>query len=581
MMNRHSGNRRDFMRIAALGTAGAVGAGWNGMLIAGMIDPDLVVVNAKVYTVDGRMPTAQGFAVRDDRFVAVGSSEAMRALAGKSTTIFDARGMTVVPGFIDCHNHAVGETLLYDVLVGNPFDVEYVTIDSIVAKLRARAAKTPPGQWVDGYFFDDTKLKDGRALTVHDLDKVSTDHPVSVQHRGGHTRYVNSKAFELAGITKDTPNPFGGTFDHAADGTLNGRITDLALNAFNTIGKREAFTADQRGQRARAGLAYMSQQFVKSGLTTVHHEGGDLSAMQQVRAAGELRHRISYEAIGSDLAKLAATRPVLDSFIENGIRSGFGDEWIRVGATFEHLEDGSFSERTMAMSTPYEGISPPYKGNITQTQDDLNAWAEGIHRAGIQVNCHANGDVAIGMVLTAYERMLKLYPVADARPKITHCTLVNDDLIRRMKAIDVVPAVFSTYPYYNSDKFKFYGEDLMKRSIALRSMIDAGINVAAGSDFQPGPFSPLMAIQAMVTRTGWDGKTWGANQRITIDEAIKVNTLNGAYNSHEEHIKGSITAGKLADYVVLADDPHTIAQDKIKDITIVRTVTGGKIQYQA
>jgi predicted amidohydrolase YtcJ len=144
-----------------------------------------------------------------------------------------------------------------------------------------------------------------------------------------------------------------------------------------------------------------------------------------------------------------------------------------------------------------------------------------------------------------------------------------------------VPAVFSTYPYYNSDKFKFYGEDLMKRSIALRSMIDAGINVAAGSDFQPGPFSPLMAIQAMVTRTGWDGKTWGANQRITVDEALKVNTLNGAYNSHEEGIKGSITAGKLADYVVLADDPHMIDPGKIKDIRIVRTVTGGTVQFEA
>lgn len=234
----------------------------------------------------------------------------------------------------------------------------------------------------------------------------------------------------------------------------------------------------------------------------------------------------------------------------------------------------------MALSTPYEGTNPPYSGNVTETQDDLNAWIERVHRAGIQVNCHANGDVAIGMVLTAFERAQRLFPRADARPKITHCTLINDDLLRRIKAAGAVPAVFSTYAYYNSDKFHFYGEERMKHSMAYRSFLDAGIPAAAGSDFSPGPFAPLMGIQGMVTRTGWNGETWGANQRITVEEALRVNTINGAYNSHEEAIKGSISAGKLADFVVLADDPHTLDQGKIKDIEIVRTVTGGATIYQ-
>jgi predicted amidohydrolase YtcJ len=150
-----------------------------------------------------------------------------------------------------------------------------------------------------------------------------------------------------------------------------------------------------------------------------------------------------------------------------------------------------------------------------------------------------------------------------------------------MKALGAVPAMFTTYAYYNTDKFPFYGEALMKRSMAFRTMLDAGIHAAAGSDFSPGPFAPLMGIQGMVTRTGWDGTTWGANQRVTVDEAIRINTLNGAYASKEESIKGSIAAGKLADYVVLADDPHTVAKDKIKDIPIVRTVVGGTAVYQA
>jgi predicted amidohydrolase YtcJ len=226
-------------------------------------------------------------------------------------------------------------------------------------------------------------------------------------------------------------------------------------------------------------------------------------------------------------------------------------------------------------------VKPLYKGNVTETQEDLNAWVERVHRAGIQVNCHANGDVAIDMYLTAFERAQKAFHRLDARPKITHCTLINDDLVRRMKALGAVPAMFTTYAYYNSDKFPFYGEELMKRCMAFRTLLDAGISAAAGSDFSPGPFAPLMGIQGMVTRTGWDETTWGANQRISVDEAIKVNTINGAYASHEESIKGSITGGKLADFVVLADDPHTVSKEKIKDIQVVRTVVGGSTVYQA
>lgn len=533
-------------------------------------DADLVVFNAKVYTVDSRMPQAEAFAVKNSRFIAVGSSADIKSLIGKKTQTYDARKMTIVPGFIDCHNHAGGTTLLYEVLVGNPFVVEFVTIDSMIQKLRAKAQMTPPGTWVEGYFFDDTKLKDNRPLNVHDLDQVSKDHPVVVHHRGGHTGFYNSKALEMADINKNTPNPAGGTFDRDANGDLNGRVTDRAMYALNRAGKRTAYTEEQTLQRDRDGLAHISKEFVRYGLTSVHHEGGNLMALQQVRERGQLLHRVSYEASGK----------VLESMIDGGIASGFGDEWIRLGATSEHTVDGSFSERTMALSKPYPGITPPYKGNITETQDDLNAWVERVHRAGIQVNCHANGDVAIDMMMTAFERAQKMFPRADARPKITHCTLINDDLIKRMKAAGAVPAPFTSYAYYNSDKFSFYGEEMMKHSMAFRSFLDAGIQVAAGSDFSPGPFDPRMGIQGMVTRTGWNGETWGANQRVSAEEALKINTLNGAYNSREEAIKGSITPGKLADFVVLAEDPHTIEKEKIKDIAIVRTVTGGATVYQ-
>jgi predicted amidohydrolase YtcJ len=560
-MKQQHQNRRYFIGSLAAGAAGAIGTQSNRPTTTAGLEPDLVVFNAKIYTVDSRNPKTEGFAVKGDRFIAVGSSSDMRALAGKSTQMYDAKQMAIVPGFIDCHNHAPGTTLLYEVLVGNPYEVEFVTISSIIEKLRARAKETPPGMWVEGYFFDDTKVKDKRELDASDLDEVSMDHPVVVRHRGGHTSYYNHKALEMAGITKNTPNPPGGTYDRNRAGDLTGRVTDLARNAIDRIGNRRTFD----------GLAFISKQFVRYGLTSVHHEGGNLRALQDVRARGDLLHRVSFEVSGN----------VLESMIASGIATGFGDEWIRFGATSEHTVDGSFSERTMGLSKPYPGSQPPYQGNITTTQDDLNGWVERVHRAGIQINCHANGDVAIDMMLTAVERAQKLFPRADARPKITHCTLINDDLIRRMKVLNAVPALFTSYAYYNTDKFVFYGEELMRRSMAFRSLLDAGIQASAGSDFSPGPFAPLMGIQGMVTRTGWDGKTWGANQRVSVDEALQINTLNGAYASFEENIKGSITPRKLADFVVLSDDLHTVDKEKIKDIKIVRTVVGGNTVYQA
>src|ERR1700722_17784124 len=282
--------------------------------------PDLIIFNARIITVDSRNPHAEAFAIKNGRFLAVGSKTDVRNLVRPGTPTWDAQGAAIVPGFIDTHNHAGGTTLLYEVLVGNPFEVEMVTIDSIIQKLQARAAETPPGYWVEGYFFDDTKLKDGRKLTIHDLDQVSKDHPVAVHHRGGHTSFYNSKAFELADVNASTPNPPGGTFDKDSTGALNGRVTDNAKGIFYRVGKRQNRTAENSGldasadslDREIAGLAHISKMFARYGVTTVHHEGGSLPAMQKVRANGDLKHRISYEAAGKEL----------DAMLAAGLQSG-------------------------------------------------------------------------------------------------------------------------------------------------------------------------------------------------------------------------------------------------------------------
>jgi predicted amidohydrolase YtcJ len=565
-------SRRAFLESAGF-TAAMMAAPWDAWA-DDKTPPDLIVINAKVTTMDPAQPTAQAFAVRDDRFIAVGSTTDIKALAGPKTRTYDAKGGFITPGFGDTHNHMPGEQLLYGVNAGNPYVVEYVTIQSIIDKLKARAAKLPPGTWITAEFYDDTKIKDGRPLSRADLDKASTQHPIMVNLRGGHAGVFNSKAFDLNNITKNTPNPLGGTYEKDARGELSGRVTDNAQRAMTKVGAHETFPPDEKVRRQLAGFEFLSKKFAEYGITSVCYDAGIddvLAAMQVARQKGTLLTRINYEA----------NEPTLDAMIQTGIKTGFGDEWLRFGGTHERVQDGGLSSRTMSMMRPYIGVTPPYKGNLTEPQDSLNAWAERMHRAGIRLNTHVNGEPAIERSLIAYERALKLFPRPNTRMKFDHCSLPNPDQIRRIKAMDGQAALFSTYIYYNADKFKYYGADLAEHMIPYKSMYDAGINVTTGSDFPPGPFDPRMAIQGMVTRKGFNGETWGASQKITVDQAIQAGTRNVAYLTFEEKLKGTISAGKLADYVVFADDMHTIDPDKIKDVKIVQTVVGGVARYQA
>ncbi|WP_421854954.1 amidohydrolase [Novosphingobium sp.] len=572
-------------RRGFIGSGGALTlAGISPRAWAAIIDPapTRIYKGARIHTLDPAVPFADAIAISGSRIVGVGTWDELKSLATSRTEVIDLAGQAVVPGFNDAHLHAVGESLLGDVLVGNPFEVEFFTIERIVTLMRDRAQQTPPGRLVRGEFYDDTKIKDGRPLVMADLDRVSATHPVIVTHRGGHTAVVNSFALKNAGITRDTPNPFGGTYDRDANGNLTGRITDAALDVVRDAAKEPDLSPEQLRARAVAGQAKISSEFVRYGLTSVCHTApglvaastglaDDFAAIQQIRREGRLLHRVTYETSGA----------MLDALIANGVRSGFGDEWIRFGATAEQTADGSFSERTMSRATPYPGRTPPYYGNLTLTQADIDARVEKQFRAGIQPNFHANGDVAIAMVLNAYERGVKLLGPADRRPKITHCTNVSPELVARIKALGVVPALFTSYAYYNADKFHFYGAEMMEHMMAYRMMIDAGVPVCAGSDFPPGPFAPLMGLQGMVTRKGWNGEVWGPSQKITVMEGLKVLSSNGAHASFEEDLKGTLSPGKLADMVILDGDPASVDPEKIKDIRVQQTLVGGEVRYKA
>jgi predicted amidohydrolase YtcJ len=558
--------RGQFLGIGAA-TVAALGAGSvNGARIraAPQADADLVVLNGRIYTVDPALPVAEALAVKHDRFVAVGSSADVRDLVGPGTRVIDASGMTVTPGFIDAHSHPSGGGLSALVNV----DTNLGSIARIKEALSERARSTPAGEWVQGYMYDDTKLSEGRPLLRTDLDEVSTEHPIVVGHRGGHTGVYNSKAFEMAGVTADTPDPFGGHF-YREDGQLTGKVAERARAMINRLIPSEVTRAERQ-----AGIARISEMMAAVGLTSVHqtHAGvDDFIAYQDARAAGELLYRAYVFASGAG----AAYRDMKAA----GIRSGFGDEWVRIGGV-KYVADGSASERTMRMSTPYVGRSDDY-GILTMTQEEIHEVVEEAHRAGWQVGIHANGDVTIDLVLNAYERVLERWPREDPRHRIEHCSLVNPSLLRRIKDTGSIPTPFYTYVHYHGNKWVEYGPEKMRWMFAHRSFLDYEIPVAPASDYTPGPFEPLMAIQSMVTRKDFDGRVWGPNQRVTVDEALRICTLNGAYASFEESEKGSISVGKLADFVILAADPHHVEPDAIKEIAVLRTVVGGRTTFEA
>lgn len=555
--------RRDMLTGAF---AGAAAVGLTGCAktppAPAAVKATLVVKGATIYTSDKAQPEAQAMAVFNDRILAIGTDAELEGLIGPQTRTIDGRGLFVFPGFIDAHSHPDAVQEVYGTIVG------FRTIDEIKAAMRAKAAQTPPGLWVEGFMYDDKKLEGGRGLTRADLDDAVPDHPAIVRHRGWHTGVVNSKALSLAGLTDASPDPAGGKF-YRDNGVMNGKVAETALHVFDDIGERTPITRAM----LQEGVKRVSMRMAASGVTSVTNAFGsfeELVSYQDARAAGELLVRFCFMPGGKS--------PVYPALKAAGLRTGFGDEWLRIGAV-KYTIDGSASERTMRMSTPYNG-RPDDFGILMMDEQQVLDVVNDARDSGFQIGLHANGDVAIAMALDAYERVLKEKPLADPRWRIEHCTLVTEPLLKRIKAVGAIPAPFYTYAHYHGDKWSEYGEEKLSRMFAHRSFLDHGIPVAPASDYPPGPFEPLMAIQSMATRKDLNGKVWGENQKITVAEAVEICTMNGAYASFEENLKGSLTPGKLADFVILARDPFAEPLDTIKTIPVVRTVTGGKPVFE-
>ena len=522
-----------------------------------------ILVTGKILTMDSYLPVVQAMAIKDDRILAIGDLEEVLPFAGASTERIDARGHVVTPGFIDAHSHP----LFAEEAIG--INVNLPTIDEVKKALAWKASQTPPGHWVRGVMYDDTKFSDERPLNLNDIDQVVKDHPVYVAHRGGHTGVVNSKALEIASITMETPDPIGGKF-YRENGEFTGKVAEHAVDVFFKVGTWPIMDRSVRQEAARIS----SQNMAAAGLTSTTDASGnrnDLLAYQDARRNDELYFRVAFMPSGGS--------QVYRGLKEAGIGSGYGDDMIRIGAV-KFSADGSASERTMSMSTSYQG-KPDDFGILTMTQDEIYSAVDDAVAHDFRVGIHANGDVAINMVLNAYEKVLKDYKGINPRHRIEHCSLVNEELLGRIKAAGVIPTPFYTYAYYHGNKWVDYGYEKMQSMFAHRSFLDAGIPVAPASDFTPGPFEPMMAIQSMVTRKDVRGRVWGPDQRISVSEAMRICTMHGAYASFEENSKGSLVAGKLADFVILEKDPHEVNPDEIIDINILRTVLGGRTTFEA
>jgi predicted amidohydrolase YtcJ len=538
------------------------------LAVSAMHGAESVYINGVVVTVDQAKPYAEGFAVSNGRFEAVGSNAEMRRLATPATKVVDLRGMTVTPGFNDVHLHPVAA---YD--ESSPYYTPWLgpekvhDMQALIAALKAKAARTPPGQLVSGSRYDDQKL--GRHPNRLDLDQASTSHPIQISHASGHIIVVNSYVLQASGITKTTKDPSGGSFDREPDGTPNGVVREAArrlLTRFTAADEPRVPFAEEV-----QGFLRCFRGYAERGITSAGIAGGN---PQSLHLYGAVRDAGNPVRVGFMFQE--GSFPAVEAL---GLRSGFGDDQLRL-TSIKVFHGNSLSGRTCWLSEPYSDRPDYYGIPPARSQEDLDKAFQAMHDSGFQIATHSNGDREIDMVLTAIERAQARNPRPDARHRIEHASVMNQALLDRAKR-DGVILVFHSYMWEHGDKLASYGGERLNMIHPYRTAIDMGIHVAGHSDSTVSAADPLLRIQDMVTRKGQDGKGYGVKQRVSLEEALKVWTLDGAYATFEEHIKGSITPGKLADFVLLRKDPRKVDPDTIKDIVVDATYVGGERVWQA
>ncbi|MFX1520366.1 MAG: amidohydrolase [Promethearchaeota archaeon] len=487
----------------------------------------------------------------------------------KDAKVINAKGKTVLPGFIDSHAHFI----LLGLKVLTELNLSMTkSISEVMEMIKTKVTELPKGTWLKGHGWDESNWIEKRYPTKKDLDPVSPDHPVVLTPFYWHTITVNSKALELAKIDVDgqTPDPLGGKIDRAPTGEATGVLKEEAMKL---IDKAQPPLTEELAMRAIEKACEIVLQW---GCTSIHElasTSSDLATYQAAFERGLLKVRAYV---------LPATRYIenlLDGLNTLGIRTSFGNEFVKLGSV-KIWFDGAMGSHTAVFSEPYAD-DPTTSGLYTISPEQLNMTVMRAHKLGMQVAIHAIGDKAIEEALDAIELALKDEPRKDHRHRIEHCEVIKEDQVQRMKRLGVIAAVQPNFVGEWEHPGGMYeqrlGVERLKLCNPFRSLLDEGIIVTFGTDCgycPPFPFNPLYGIWSAVCHPI-------AKHSIKLEEAVKCYTLNGAYTSFEEDMKGSIEPGKLADIAILSEDLTAIPAERIKDVKVDLTMVGGKIQWQA
>jgi hypothetical protein len=555
---------------------------------------DLALIKGKIATMNKNDSIVEAVACKSEKIIKVGTTEEIKSYICKHTLVIDLEGKLVTPGFIDSHNHFswTGK----DVRLVNLRHVH--SIDALIEELRKRAETLPKLCWIEGYGYHETKLKEKRHPNRYELDKASTDHPITVTRKGGHDGIrVNSLALELAGISKDTPDPDPPSFIERERDTgepLGNLREEAAKPVFDLIAKEPGPTRDEMKQ----GLIEGNKQLLSWGITSMQEAGAPMDFLpiyRELIKEGKLQVRNSFliaaPRLGRSYRRNEGYNLAVNLSIEAGYSTHFGDNHLKfAGIKLGH--DGSMSAGNCALYEPYLNYPTPdnygvVHGYTNEELKDGRALAEfsplviKLQKAGMRCGIGAIGDRGIDFFLDAIETAHYKDPKPDARHSLEHCSLPTLGALERMKRLCVNSSTSVGFGWEFGDQHRGYmGMERMKRYMPMKSFKEMGIVASGNADWPICSANVFEGIHVCVNRTSETGQDLGQNQAISVMDAIKVYTWNGAYITSEEDIKGSIEEGKLADIVILDTDILTCDPSEIANTKVLTTILDGKIVYQ-
>ncbi|WP_085993255.1 amidohydrolase [Oceanobacillus senegalensis] len=531
------------------------------------MDKQYLLINGEVITVNENNQIVEAVAVKGNKIIAAGSNETILTLKDADSEVIDLNGKTLIPGFIDSHIHIsmYGTNCLSISCKSESIQ----TIDDLLKKIKERAKETPKGQWIRAWGYNENTIKDKRFPTKEELDAVTSQHPIIISRTCGHISVVNSYALRLANIDNDTPNPEGGKIDRSAKGEATGLLLENAhMQMFAKAGFSEAELSEAH--------KIASNHFAGKGITSIHDATGygldNLRSLQADTQKGLIKQRV-YAMVGA----LNNAQEIVKHMVQAGIFTGLGDTKFKIGPVKLFL-DGSSSGPTVWTRDPYTSDSTNY-GIHYFSQEEVDELFLPAHENGWQITAHAQGDAAVDMLLNTIEKANQFYPRENTRHRIEHAGIAAPDLIERMKQQNVVPIPNPAFLYEYGDGYvKNYGE----RATYMYPMNDykkADIPAAIASDCPITDFTPMRGIHAAVSRQSSTGQVIGEDKTVSILDAIRMYTWNGAYASFEENIKGSIEPGKLADLVLLDCSIMDAEIEKLPEVQVEWTMIDGEIVY--